>query len=146
MKKEDYYLSILVNSPVRETFNGINQVSEWRTKNVEGRSEKLNDLFTVHFGETFITLKIIEFVPDRKVVWQVVDCYKHWLKNKKEWKDTVINWEISAKKNGTQIEFTHIGLVPGVECYDGCENAWNSYLKGSLFNLLTKGKGVPELN
>jgi len=146
MKKEDYHLSILVNSPVRETFNGINQVSEWWTKNVEGRSEKLNDLFTVHFGETFITLKIIEFVPDRKVVWQVVDCYKHWLKNKKEWKDTVINWEISAKKNGTQIEFTHIGLVPGVECYDGCENAWNSYLKGSLFNLLTKGKGVPELN
>ena len=54
-----------------------------------------------------------------------------------------MSWEISAKKNATQISFTHIGLVPGIECYNGCEKAWNFYVKESLFKLLTEGKGIP---
>jgi hypothetical protein len=145
MKKENYSLNILANTTAREAFKSINHISAWWTKNVEGQSKKLHDIFTVHFGETFITLKIVEFVPYKKILWHVVDCHKHWLKNKQEWKDTMISWEISEKKNPTEIKFTHIGLVPGLECYNGCENAWNGYLNGSLFNLLTKEKGVPEL-
>ena len=74
-----------------------------------------------------------------------IDCYKHWLKDKKEWQGTTMSWEISAEKNGTQINFTHIGLVPGIECYNGCEKAWDFYVKQSLFQLLTEGKGIPEL-
>jgi hypothetical protein len=84
-------------------------------------------------------------IPGKKITWQVIDCYKHWLKDKKEWKGTAITWKISAKENETQIDFTHIGLAPGVECYKGCEGAWNFYIKESLFQLLTEGKGEPEL-
>jgi hypothetical protein len=56
-----------------------------------------------------------------------------------------MSWEISTEKNSTQIRFTHIGLVPGIECYKGCEKAWNFYINESLFKLLKKGKGMPEL-
>ena len=115
------------------------------TKVFEGNSEKTGDVFTVRFGETFITIKVVELIPDKKIVWQVIDCYKHWLKDKKEWQGTRISWEISAEENGTQIKFTHIGLVPGIECYNGCEKAWNFYLNESLYKLLTEEKGVPEL-
>jgi hypothetical protein len=90
-------------------------------------------------------MKIVELVPNKKIVWHVIDCYKHWLKNKKEWKGTAMTWEISTQTDGTQITFTHIGLVPGLECYDGCENAWGQYINGSLFKLLTMGRGIPEL-
>ena len=45
----------------------------------------------------------------------------------------------------TQVLFTHVGLVPQVECYDGCTKGWDQYIKGSLFKLLTKGKGEPGL-
>jgi hypothetical protein len=145
MKKQDYSTSITVNATAQEAFKSINSVSKWWTEDLEGRSQKPNDEFTVHFGETFITMKIVELVPDKKIVWHVTDCYKHWLKDKKEWKDTKMNWKISSKKGATQITFTHIGLVPGLECYDGCENAWGQYIKGSLLKLLTKGKEVPEL-
>jgi hypothetical protein len=145
MKKQDYTVSITVNATAQEAFKSINNVAKWWTGDLEGHSQKLNDEFTVHFGETFITMKIVELVPDKKIVWQVTDCYKHWIKDKKEWKDTKMNWEISTKKDATQITFTHIGLVPGLECYDGCENAWGQYINGSLFTLLTKRKGVPEL-
>ena len=141
MKKQDYNTSIAVNATAQEAFKSINSVSDWWTIIFKGNSDKLNDVFTVRFGETFITVKIIEFIPNSKIGWQVIDCYKHWLKdNKREWMDTTMSWEISTEKNTTQISFTHIGLVPGIECYNGCEKAWDFYIKESLFKLLLKKK------
>jgi hypothetical protein len=145
MKKQDYNAGITVNATAEEAFNAINNVRGWWTTSFEGQSEKLNDIFIVRFGETSITVKIIELIPYKKIGWHVIDCYKHWLKDKKEWKDTKMLWEISTENNETQIKFTHIGLVPGIECYKGCEGAWNFYLNESLFKLLTEEKGVPEL-
>jgi hypothetical protein len=145
MKKQDYTTSIKVNGSAQEAFKSINSVSDWWTQDLEGRSQKLNDEFTIRFGETSITMKIVELVPGKRIVWHVIDCYKHWLKDKKEWKDTKMTWEISTQKDAMQITFTHIGLVPGLECYDGCENAWGQYINGSLFKLLIKGRRIPEL-
>jgi hypothetical protein len=145
MNEPDYTTTITVPASPEESFKNISNVSHWWTVCVEGGTEKLNDVFTVRFGETFITLKISELIPGKKIVWLVIDCYKHWLRNKKEWIDTKIHWEISAEKNVTKIHFTHIGLVPGIECYNVCEKAWDCYVRESLFKLLTDGKGLPEL-
>lgn len=144
MNKQDYAVSITVNATAQEVFDSINSVSKWWTKDFEGISEKLNDEFTVSFGETWIKIKIVEFVPNKKIVWDVIDCYKHWLKDKKEWKGTTISWEIATERNATQINFIHFDLVPGKECYNGCEKAWDQYIKGSLFKLLSKENGVPS--
>jgi hypothetical protein len=145
MQEQDYQVSITVDARADQAFDSINSVSDWWTTLFEGQSEKLDDIFTVRFGETFITVKIVDFIANSKIVWRVIDCYKHWIKNKKEWLDTTMSWEILYEAHATQIRFTHIGLVPGIECYNGCENAWNFYIKESLFKLLTEGKGKPEL-
>ena len=39
---------------------------------------------------------------------------------------------------------THLGLKPGIECFDGCVKGWDQYVKDSLFRLLAEGKGAPE--
>ncbi len=83
MNEQNYHCSITTNISAREAVENINHVSEWWTKNFEGNSEKLNDIFTVHFGETFATFQVIEVVPNKKIVWQVIDCYLDWLKDKK---------------------------------------------------------------
>jgi hypothetical protein len=145
MKKQDYTTTITVNASAAEAFNSINNVAGWWTIVFEGHSENLHDVFTVRFGETFITIKIIELDPYLKIGWQVIDCHKHWLKDTKEWLNTKMTWEISEVNNEMQINFTHIGLVPGIECYTGCEKAWDFYIKESLFGLLMEGKGRPEL-
>ena len=36
-------------------------------------------------------------------------------------------------------------LVPEIECYNDCSNAWSGYIQDSLFNLITTGKGQPDL-
>jgi hypothetical protein len=144
MKKQDYTATILVKATANKAFQSINQVTAWWTENIEGRSEKLNDVFTIHFGEAFVTMKIVESVPDKKVVWNVTDCYLHWFADKKEWKGTQIVFEISAEGDSTSIQFTHVGLEPQVECYDNCVKGWDQYFKGSLAKLINEGKGLPQ--
>lgn len=143
IKPSDYTAFIIVTATHEETFNAINNIPGWWTEDVAGNWQKLNDVFTVRFDEVYITMNVTELVPGEKMVWYVTDCNKPWLKNKKEWKDTQLIWEISDKDNNTQILFTHKGLVPEVECYGVCSDAWSQYLKQSLWSLITKGTGKP---
>ena len=145
MKKQDYNATIVVKSTPAEAFKQVNRVSAWWTENLEGSSENQGDVFTAHFGDTFVSFTITELIPDKKVVWLVTDCHLPWLSDKKEWKGTSVSIEISGEKDATKINFTHIGLVPGIECYDGCERGWNQYFKDSLFKLITEGKGLPQI-
>ena len=144
MKQQDYNATITVGATAHEAFEHISHVWEWWTENFEGSAHDPGDIFTVRFGETFVTCKITEAVPDRKIVWLVTDCYLGWLADKKEWQDTKIDWEITGANILTEVSMTHIGLVPAVECYDSCVKGWNEYVKDSLFKLITSGKGQPQ--
>lgn len=144
MKQLDYHCSITTNVTPKEAIKGISRVADWWAKNFEGNAKNLNDIFTIRFGETYVTFKITEMIADSKVVWLVTDCYLHWLKDKTEWSNTKVVWELSAKNNSTEINFTHVGLLPQVECYDNCVKGWDQYVKGSLQKLLDENKGLPD--
>ena len=143
MKRSDFTATLLADQTPTEVFSAINNVPGWWSTDFEGNVEKRNDLFTVRFGEVFITSKVVELIPGKKIVWLVTDCNKPWLKNTKEWVDTKMSWEISVKDQKTQVHFTHLGLVPAIECFGVCSNAWAEYLQGSLMNLIITGKGQP---
>ena len=140
---QDYTTTLLVSQTPEHVFDAINNVAAWWSASFEGSTEKLNDIFTVRFGEVYITSEITAHLPAKKIVWHVMDCNKPWLKNTKEWNGTDMIWEISKKGEQTQLHFRHLGLVPEVECYDVCSNAWSEYLQQSLLPLITKGKGKP---
>jgi len=86
-------------------------------------------------------MKIIEFVPGKRVVWLVIDNYFDFTKDKSEWKGNKMIFEITKKGDKTQLQFTQDGLVPSYECYDVCHDAWTNYIKKSLHSLITTGKG-----
>ncbi|MCW3106521.1 MAG: hypothetical protein JWQ09_1027, partial [Segetibacter sp.] len=137
MKENDYNTSIMVDATAHEAFESINSVSQWWTENLEGSSQKLNDEFTVRFGDVHMSKqKVVEVIPDKKVVWLVTDSKLNFIKDKNEWTNTKIVFEIAENGGKTQLSFTHIGLVPEVECYTSCTKGWDYYLKGSLFKLL----------
>jgi hypothetical protein len=144
MKKKDFHLTIKVNASPEEAMKRINQVNKWWAKKVTGKSEKLKDKFTVDFGKTYVDFQISELVAGKKVAWKVTDCNLHWIETKKEWNGTEVVFELSPKGKTTQIDFTHIGLVPGVECYEDCEVGWTGHITNSLVKLINEGKGMPE--
>lgn len=144
MENKNYHKTIAVKASPEDAMKKISQVNNWWAKKVRGKTEKLNNKFTVNFGETYVDFQITELVPNKKVVWKVTDCNLHWIKAKKEWNGTEVVFEISKKGNETQIDFTHIGLVPGVECYNDCETGWNGHLADSLVKFINRGEGMPQ--
>ena len=147
MTTSDYTTTILVDNSPMEVFNAINNVRGWWSEEIEGNTDKLNDEWAYHYQDVHrCKMKITELIPGQKVVWQVMDNYFSFTKNKEEWIGNKIVFEIKEKDNKTEIKFTQIGLVPEYECYDICENAWNTYIQKSLFNLITTGKGEPNGN
>jgi hypothetical protein len=142
MENQSFTTTIMVDQTPKEVFNAINNVRGWWSEEIEGNTNKLNDEFKYHYEDIHLAkLKIIEMVPDQKVVWHVIDNYFNFTKDKKEWTDTKIFFEISKQGNKTQLRFTHLGLVPSYECYPICNDAWTNYIQESLYKLITTGKG-----
>jgi hypothetical protein len=142
MDKKDYAVTILVDQTPKEVFDAINNVRGWWQGEIEGSTDKLNDEFTYRMEEIhFSKQKIVELIPDKKIVWLVTESKLNFFKSKTEWTGTKISFEISEINNKTQVRFTHIGLVPEIECYGECSNAWGRLVQESLFSLITTGKG-----
>jgi hypothetical protein len=142
MITSNFATTILVNQTPKEVFNAINNVRGWWQGEIEGSTDKLNDEFTYRMAEFhFSKQKLIEVIPDKKVVWLVTESRLNFIKKKSEWTGTKISFEISKEQNKTQVYFTHMGLVPEIECYGGCSSAWSQLIEQSLFSLITTGKG-----
>lgn len=145
MATSDLSLTLLVNKTPEEVFNAINNVRGWWSENIVGGTEKLNDEFIYRYKDLhYSKQRLIEVVPNKKVVWLVTDSSLNFIDNKSEWTGTRISFDISEKDNKTQIHFTHYGLVPGCECFDACFEGWSTYVTDSLLKLITTGKGKPD--
>ncbi|MCW3116511.1 MAG: ATPase [Chitinophagaceae bacterium] len=145
MTTPDFTTTLLVDQTPEEVFNAINNVRGWWSEEIEGRTEKLNDEFSYHYEDVhYCQMKLIEIIPNEKVVWLVKSNYFKFTKDKSEWTGTKISFEISEKDNKTQVRLTHHGLVPEYECYEICQGAWTNYINNSLRSLITTGKGQPN--
>ena len=145
MKAKSYTISFTVDQSPAEVFKAINNVRGWWSGEIDGRTDKLGAEFTYRYKDVHrTTQKITEFVPDKKVVWKVTDSAINFVKDKTEWNGTEIVFEIAKKGAKTELRFTHVGLVPTIECYGGCSGAWGFYINDSLKSLITTGKGEPN--
>jgi len=144
MNATDYTETLTVDQTPAEVFTAINNVRGWWNDTAKGGFQKLNDEFETRFGDVhYSKQKLIEVVPDKKVVWLVTESELNFLKDKAEWTGTKVSFEIFRKENKTHLQFKHAGLRPKIECYDACSTAWGQYLRFSLFYLITTGKGQP---
>jgi hypothetical protein len=142
---KDFTTSLLVDQTPKEVFDAVNNVRGWWSQEIEGNTDKLNEEFRYHYQDVHICrFKIIEFIPDKRVVWLVLENFFKFTKDKTEWVGTKVIFEILEKNKKTELRFTHQGLVPEYECFDICFKAWTQYIQESLLSLITTGKGQPN--
>ena len=87
-------------------------------------------------------LRVVELDTNKKVAWLVTESKINFVSDKNEWLNTKIIFDIEDIDGGTKLTFTHQGLLPSIECYGGCSNAWTALIEKSLYSLITTGKGV----
>lgn len=142
MGNKSFTTSIAVDNTPKEVFDAVNNVRGWWSEDVKGNTNMLNEEFSYHYEDIHrARIKVIELVPQEKVVWHVLDNYFNFTKDKTEWTDTKIVFEITREGKKTRLNFTHLGLVPSYECYTICKDAWTNYIQDSLYKLITTGKG-----
>jgi hypothetical protein len=146
MTDHSFTATFAVDQTPEEAFAAIANVRLWWSENITGRTDKLGATFDYRFKDIHrCTMRITEFVPARRIAWHVVSNYFDFTRDKTEWTGTDITFEITRRDEKTEIRFTHHGLVPEYECYDVCSDGWGTYINGSLRDLITTGKGHPNV-
>ncbi len=146
MKEQNYSTTLLVDQSPQEVFAAIKNVRGWWSEEILGYTSHVGAEFTYHYQDVQRCRFLIEeLVPREKIIWLVLDSYFNFAKDDSEWTGTRISFEIFKKDDHTQINFTHLGLIPHFECYNSCSNSWGYYINGSLRSLITTGKGQPNL-
>src|SRR5689334_22853289 len=139
MQSNSYTATIEVANSPRDVFDHIIQVSKWWSKDFEGDSASVNDEFVIcHPGRHFSKQKMIELIPGKKIVWLVTASELDWLeKDKHEWTNTKMIFEIATEGDHTVLHFTDEGLVPDKECYTRCRQGWDMVIRERLVNFIT---------
>jgi hypothetical protein len=134
---KSYSFEIETHKSPKEVYGLLLEIKKWWSgiydETISGKSKKEQDEFTFSAGGGmhFSRQKLTELIPYKKIVWEVIESNLSFLDNPKEWEKTKLQFDISEKENKTKITFTHAGLVPHIECFEQCSNAWTQY----LFNL-----------
>jgi len=146
MKNQNFTTTISVDQSPEEVFKAIANVRGWWSGEIEGDTGSLGAEFTYRYKDVHRSRqKVSEFVAGRRVVWHVLESELSFAKDKSEWNDTDIVFDISEKDGRTEVRFTHEGLVPGFECYGNCSNAWGTLINENLRKLIATGKGQPDV-
>ena len=143
MKTANFTTTLVVAKSPAEVFNAICQPQKWWSGEVDGQALKLNDEFSYKFKDFHLSKqRVTALVPGQKVVWDVINSVINYVEDKEEWTGTQIMFEIFEKDGQTNLRFSHLGLVPEVECFGSCSNSWTQLIQQSLFSLISTGKGL----
>lgn len=141
--EDSFTVTIEIPQSPPSVFARLRDVSKWwGGPDLAGRTAEAGDEFTVIHGDAhYSKQRVIEVVPNKRIVWLVTESRLNWLqKDKLEWTGTRMIFEIAAENDLTRLRFTHEGLTPSNESYTRCAEGWATVITKWLFDLITKNK------
>jgi uncharacterized protein YndB with AHSA1/START domain len=140
---ESYRATIEVAKPAHAVFRCITEdvARWWGGTDLTGGSTRVNDEFVIdHPGTHYSKQKVVELIPDKKVVWLVTESRMGWLRDQGEWTDTKMVFELTGEGNKTVLRFAHEGLTPDKECFSRCSEGWSMVIKDWLLDFIAHGQ------
>ncbi|WP_221412565.1 SRPBCC domain-containing protein [Dysgonomonas sp. ZJ709] len=84
MNNKSYTIVFSVDQSPEEVFAAINNVRGWWSGKIEGNTTKLGDEFTYRYEDVhYSKQKITELIPNKKIVWHVVDANLNFVERTK---------------------------------------------------------------
>ncbi len=148
MNDQSYRTTLLVEATPDQAYAAINDVRGWWSQDVDGRTDTVGAEFDYRGNQDGVNvhrarIRVTDLVPGDRVAWEVLDNWMSFIDDQAEWTGTHIVFEIAPTEGGTEIRFSHLGLVPSYECYDACFDAWTFFVQSSLRGLIATGHGEP---
>jgi len=135
-----YTTAIEVARSPEVVFNHLlHDVAKFWPEDFDGESSKLNDefIFTIGGDSHYSKNKVVELVPNKKVVWLVTESIRKI--DNFDWSGTKMIFELTPKGDLTLIEFTYDGIVLEGE-YDRLVQICDVVIKEVLYNFLSDAK------
>lgn len=139
---KDFTFTILTEKTPEYVFETIRDVRSWwsgfHSEEFTGETKELGDEFSFRAGAGahYSRQKLIEVIPNKKIVWLITEGELSFIDQKDEWVGTKVIFDILEKDGKTELVFTHEGLTPETACYDSCTQGWSMYLEDKLTPLL----------
>jgi uncharacterized protein YndB with AHSA1/START domain len=139
-EQRSFTTSFTIDKAPSEVFAAVTNPRAWWSEGIQGATAKVGDEFRHRDQDVHSChLRVTEATPDTRVEWLVLENTFNFVADQTEWVGTTAVFEINEVEGGTELRFTHHGLVPEYECYDVCSQGW-AYNIGDLRDLLTTGK------
>jgi len=111
----------------------IDGLSGWWTEDTEGETS-VGGILRFRFDVGGFDMRVLELVPDKRVLWEVTD-------GPEEWIGTTVSWDLEQEGEYTVVLFAHEGWREPVEFMHHCSTKWAIFLM-SLKSLVETGKGA----
>ena len=132
--------SILHRVGIKSSTNGVYRalttlpgLAAWWTTDTRGSADVGGVIEFIFGTRGFINMKVIELVPDQRVVWQVVDGPQDWLGSK-------VSFDLKQEGEQTTVLFKQDGWKEQSEFMHHCSTKWATFLL-SLKAAVDTGKG-----
>jgi uncharacterized protein YndB with AHSA1/START domain len=122
---------------VYKALTTLDGLSGWWTTQTGGDGN-VGGVIEFRFGLGEIDMKVLELIPDQRVVWEVIAGPTEWL-------GTTVSFDIAQEGDWTLVRFKHKGWKEQVDFMHHCSTKWGVFLL-SLKSFLETGKGAPAPN
>jgi uncharacterized protein YndB with AHSA1/START domain len=124
-------------SAVYEALTTKKGLAAWWTNDTQGETS-VGGVIKFRFPLGGFDMKVVELVPEQRVLWNVVE-------GPEEWVGTKVSFELRKDGDYTLVIFKHRGWKEPVEFMHHCSTKWAVYLM-SLKTLVETGSGAPSPN
>jgi len=144
---ESFSATIEAAKPAGTVFQCITRdvAKWWGGEDLTGGSARLNDEFIIdHPGTHYSRQVVVEFVPDKRLVWLVAESSLPWLNDPAEWTGTKMVFDLTGSDGHSVLRFRHEGLTPEKQSYARCSEGWSMVIKDWLLDFISYGR--PHFN
>jgi len=121
---------------VYEALTARQGLAGWWTNDTQGDGDVVEGVVEFRFDAGGFDMVVLDLVPGKRVLWQVVD-------GPEEWIGTQVSWDLTLDGDYTEVLFKHVGWKEPVDFMHHCSTKWAVYLM-SLKQLVETGRGAPS--